>query len=62
MSEKTGVSILTVIQVVFLILKLTNLINWSWWWVLAPMWMSLLFAILVIVVVVLILLAAQKNS
>lgn len=24
--------------VVFVILKLTNLIDWSWWWVMSPMW------------------------
>lgn len=23
---------------VFLTLKLTNVINWSWWWVTAPLW------------------------
>jgi hypothetical protein len=24
--------------VVFLVLKLTNLIAWSWWWITAPLW------------------------
>ena len=23
---------------VFLVLKLTNVITWSWWWVTAPLW------------------------
>jgi hypothetical protein len=23
---------------VFLVLKLTNVIDWSWWWVTAPLW------------------------
>ena len=23
---------------VFLVLKLTSVINWSWWWVTAPLW------------------------
>lgn len=27
---------------IFLVLKLTNLISWSWWWVLAPMWIFFL--------------------
>lgn len=26
----------TSIQTVFIVLKLTGLINWSWWWVLSP--------------------------
>lgn len=29
---------LDVILTVFIILKLTGLIDWSWWWVLSPMW------------------------
>jgi hypothetical protein len=24
--------------IVFLILKLTNTIDWSWWWVTCPLW------------------------
>lgn len=24
---------------VFLVLKLTNVISWSWWWVTAPLWL-----------------------
>lgn len=27
--------------IVFLILKLTNVITWSWWWVTAPLWAGL---------------------
>ncbi len=26
---------------VFLVLKLTNHIDWSWWWVTAPLWIPL---------------------
>ena len=33
-----GVSLPLVLFVVFLVLKLTDLINWSWWWVTAPLW------------------------
>ena len=24
--------------VVFIVLKLTKVITWSWWWVLSPLW------------------------
>ena len=39
-NEKTnmGVGIPMVVFIVFLILKLTGLISWSWWWVTAPIW------------------------
>ena len=34
------------IFLVFLILKLTNVINWSWWWITSPIWIVPLFLIL----------------
>lgn len=34
-----------VVQIVFIVLKLCNLIDWSWGWVLAPIWISVLCAI-----------------
>lgn len=30
----------TILFVVFFILKLTGVIDWSWWWVTAPLWIS----------------------
>lgn len=36
-----GSSILTILFVVFLVLKLTNNIDWDWIWVLAPIWIPL---------------------
>ncbi len=26
---------------IFLVLKLTGLVHWSWWWVAAPLWLPL---------------------
>ncbi len=34
-------SILTILFVVFLVLKLTGNIDWSWWWVTSPLWLPL---------------------
>jgi uncharacterized membrane protein YhiD involved in acid resistance len=31
---------------IFLILKLTDKINWSWWWVTSPLWVSLGLALI----------------
>lgn len=35
---------------VFLVLKLTGVIAWSWLWVLAPLWIPLALAVLVVVI------------
>ena len=37
--------LLDVIQVVLIILKLTNLISWSWWVVLIPLWITIILQI-----------------
>ena len=34
----TGLSLGTVLFIVFLVLKLCGTITWSWWWVTAPLW------------------------
>ena len=38
------------LTLVFIVLKLTGQINWSWLWVLSPFWLPLSLIILVLVV------------
>lgn len=51
---KTGVSIYTTVFITFLILKLTNNIDWSWWWVTSPIWLPVLAFIVFLVLIFLI--------
>jgi len=37
-SSSGGIGFLGALFIVFLVLKLTNVIAWSWWWVSAPLW------------------------
>lgn len=32
-----GIGFTGLLTIVFIVLKLLNIINWSWWWVLAPL-------------------------
>ena len=41
---KIGLS--TILFCIFLTLKLCNVIDWSWWWVTAPLWISFILAFL----------------
>ncbi len=34
----------------FVVLKLCNVITWSWWWVLAPLWVPTALALVIIVI------------
>ena len=38
------------ITIVFVVLKLTEVIDWSWWWVLSPILIS--FALVIIVLII----------
>jgi hypothetical protein len=41
-NSSNGLGFGTVLFLVFLVLKLTNYIDWSWWWVTAPLWIPIL--------------------
>jgi hypothetical protein len=49
----------TLLQVAFIVLKLTHVIDWSWWWVFAPTIVQVGIAILVLVGIVI---AAVKEN
>lgn len=48
------------LTIVFIVLKLCKLINWSWLWVLSPMWITILLAIITFIVVIIILKVKEK--
>lgn len=55
MSDKNNTSnsvgLTTIIFLIFLILKLTGNINWSWWWVFSPFWIPLALALGFLIIV-----------
>lgn len=56
MEKKTNINIdCGIITLVFIILKLCNVITWSWIWVLAPLWIT--FAVIIISLITIIVLA-----
>ena len=40
----------TILFIVFLVLKLTNVIGWSWWWITAPLWIPVSIMLIVLVI------------
>jgi len=40
-NTSSGMGIGMILFIVFLVLKLTGVINWSWWWVTSPLWIPL---------------------
>ncbi len=56
--QKTNVSagagFLSLLTILFIGLKLTGHITWSWWWVLAPLWMQLALLLIIIIVLLIV--------
>ena len=43
----------TIITIIFVILKLTGSIAWSWWWVFSPLWIVLSIFIAIVILIAL---------
>lgn len=52
--QKTGkgIGFTGLLTIAFIVLKLCSVIDWSWWWVLSPMWIWLLVVIFCTLLVV----------
>ena len=57
-----GIGLGGAVFIVFLVLKLMSVIDWSWWWVTAPLWipLALFLGIVGIVLVVALIIAVIK--
>ncbi|HQD31433.1 MAG TPA: hypothetical protein PLY59_07545 [Clostridiales bacterium] len=45
-----GVGFLGLLALIFITLKLTSVIDWSWWWVLSPLWIPTSITLLIFVI------------
>jgi hypothetical protein len=59
-SSSSGIGLSGLLFVIFLVLKLTGNIDWSWWWVTSPLWIPIaliasIFIVVLVVVLVLVL-------
>lgn len=46
--SQSNITLAGLTQLAFIILKLCKVINWSWWWVLSPMWIELGIALIMV--------------
>ncbi len=37
-SSSSGIGFPGVLFIAFLVMKLTGVIDWSWWWIVSPIW------------------------
>ena len=49
-TSSSGIGFFGLLAILFIALKLTGVIAWSWWWVLAPIWIPFVIVVLVLIV------------
>ncbi|MCI1124780.1 hypothetical protein [Stenotrophomonas maltophilia] len=52
-SSNGGIGFTSLLTVAFVVLKLTKVIDWSWWWVLSPIWIAAALSFVLITAVLL---------
>ena len=65
MSEKSssssgGVGFVGLLTILFVGLKLTHYIDWSWWWVISPIWITVGIVVLILLGAFLVILVRDK--
>ena len=59
-NTSSGVTFTSILFLRFLALTLTHVIDWSWWWITAPIWGP--FAIVVVVLIIIAVIAVLLNK
>jgi len=57
---KIGTGFGSTLFIVFLVLKLTEVIDWSWWWITAPLWIPISIILMILLFVGLIIIMANN--
>lgn len=45
-----GPGVCGLLLVAFVVLKLVGVINWSWWWVISPLWIPLAISLVLLLI------------
>ena len=56
-----GLGLASVLTIIFIVLKLVGVINWSWWWVLSPLWINAILVVVIFVIIFVVYLIADER-
>ena len=51
-SSSSGIGLTSLLGIAFIVLKLTDVIDWSWWWVLAPFWIGAAIGVVILITII----------
>ena len=61
-STRTGIGFTGLLALLFIALKLLNVIDWSWWWVLAPLWGGLAIGLVILLTAFVVIIISDKRD
>lgn len=61
-NSSSGIGFTGLLTIVFITLKLIDKIDWSWWWVLSPIWISVSIAVIALAILGLIAFWPEKKQ
>lgn len=61
-SSSGGIGFVGLLTIVFIVLKLTGFISWSWLWVLSPIWITTAVVLLIVLVALVVAFILSKKG
>lgn len=52
-NSSRSIGFATLLVIAFIVLKLCKVIDWSWWWVLSPIWIPIALVLVVYALIIL---------
>lgn len=49
-----GLSLSSVLTIIFTVLKLAGIIKWSWLWVFSPLWIKVILTVIILIIIAII--------
>lgn len=59
--KKQALSLGTILTIIFVVLKLVGVIDWSWVWVLAPVWIGAIISLVLVLITVIAAIIVNKD-
>lgn len=56
----TGWSLAIILTIIFIALQVTNVINWSWIWLISPLWIMMMIDLIISIFMILIYMYLKK--
>lgn len=60
--DRASMGFCSLLTVLFIGLKLTHYIDWSWWWILSPLWIPVIIVLILVLVLGFITLALELKK